>query len=149
MRFASLSLPLATPSLFANALRVVNVTVDDVDAASPQNDCLVLQADGLQRRSQEVSLVHSCHKHTLLCDATVTFTFTGIAVYLIYPPRPHQVDLSVTLDFNSPISVVIPGHSSESAFGTPTPAWGISGLPDIEHTLSISNQDAVYVDAFM
>ncbi|KAJ7027490.1 hypothetical protein C8F04DRAFT_1399440 [Mycena alexandri] len=154
MRFASLSLILPT-SFLANALRVVNVTVDNVDPASSQNGCLVLQPDGLQRRSPEVSLgqfVHSCHKHTLRCDASVTLTFTGIAVYLIYPPRPHQIALSATLDFNSPIFVVIPGHSSEAVFDAPTPVWGISGLPDIEHTLSISNQgqsDPIYVDAFM
>ncbi|KAJ7640396.1 hypothetical protein DFH06DRAFT_1215877 [Mycena polygramma] len=156
MRSTSFSLALAAG--LSNAL--VNITVDDTDTPSisfTSQSCLTLQPGN----SWEVSpgkFLHpsSCHNQTLRrCDeegASVSFTFTGVAVYVVYPPWPHEMSVTATLDSNSPTFLTIPAGSGESSAdtGVSAPVWGVSGLPNTEHTLTISRPGGpVYVDAFM
>jgi hypothetical protein len=174
MRRTSLSLVLAAS--LSNAL--VNITVDDSDASSvsfSSHKCLTLPPDEAGR-SWQVSpgkFVHSCHNQTLRrCDeagATVRFNFTGIlvgfnliglwliyskgvAVYLVYPPWPHEMTLTATLDSNPPVFLTLPVQSSfYPDADSSAPVWGLSGLPNTEHSLTISRHDgvSVYVDGFM
>ncbi|KAJ7301848.1 hypothetical protein DFH08DRAFT_945907 [Mycena albidolilacea] len=157
MRRTSLSLVLAAS--LSNAL--VNITVDDSDASSvsfSSHKCLTLPPDEAGR-SWQVSpgkFVHSCHNQTLRrCDeagATVRFNFTGVAVYLVYPPWPHEMTLTATLDSNPPVFLTLPVQSSfYPGTDSSAPVWGLSGLPNTEHSLTISRHDgvSVYVDGFM
>lgn len=77
----------------------------------------------------------------------------GVAVYLLYPPWPHEMRITATLDSDPPISLTIPAQSdglqSETDVSSSAPVWGILGLHNAEHTLTIGGQDSVYVDAFM
>ncbi|KAJ7086403.1 hypothetical protein B0H15DRAFT_844471 [Mycena belliarum] len=160
MRTTSLSLVLAAS--LSNAL--VNITVDDADAGSSikftSRACVTVEPDSAEA-SWEVSpggLVRSCHNKTLRrCDeagATVGFNFTGVAVYLLYPPWPHDMTITATLDSGPPTTLAIPARTAGSqsdAGASSAPVWGISGLPNTQHTLTIGRQEpgGVYVDAFM
>ncbi|KAJ6516793.1 hypothetical protein C8R47DRAFT_1088368 [Mycena vitilis] len=159
MRSTSFSLALAAG--VSNAL--VNITVDDVDTPSvsfSSQSCLTLQTDeaGSSWEVLPGKFVHpsSCHNQTLRrCDeagASVSFKFTGVAVYVVYPPWPHEMSITATLDSNSPTFVTVPAGSGESSTdtGVSAPVWGVSGLPNAEHTLTIRRTGGpVYVDAFM
>ncbi|KAJ6558208.1 hypothetical protein B0H19DRAFT_1261742 [Mycena capillaripes] len=145
---------------------LVNVTVDDAEPTSisfTSQHCLTLQPDEAGS-SWEISpgefvRPRSCHNQTLRrCDeegARVSFKFTGVAVYLVYPPWPHEMTITATLDSDAPIFLTIPARSGESSVSRPEvdgsrPVWGLSGLQNTEHTLTISRQGGgVYVDAFM
>ncbi|KAJ7666903.1 hypothetical protein DFH06DRAFT_1322881 [Mycena polygramma] len=159
MRSTSFSLALAAG--VSNAL--VNITVGDADAPSisfSSQSCLTLQPDeaGSSWEVLPGKFVHpsSCHNQTLRrCDeegASVSFKFTGVAVYVVYPPWPHEMSIAATLDSNSPAFLTVPAGSGESSADTSVsaPVWGVSGLPNTEHTLTISRpRGPVYVDAFM
>ncbi|KAJ7471971.1 hypothetical protein FB451DRAFT_311995 [Mycena latifolia] len=162
MRTTSLSL-LLTAS-FSSAL--VNITVDDTDASSSiyftSPTCVALEPDGASA-SWEVSpgrFVHSCHNKTLRrcteAGATISFKFTGVAVYLVYPPWPHEMTITAALDSNLPITLTIPARSEGDTDdldvgASSAPVWGVSGLQNTEHTLTIGREEpgGVYVDAFM
>ncbi|KAF7361454.1 hypothetical protein MSAN_01178500 [Mycena sanguinolenta] len=141
----------------------VNITVDDTDTSLiffGSEDCRTLQPDEAERSWQVSSgrLVYSCHNQTLRrCEgagAGISFKFTGVAVYLVYPPWPHEMTLSATLDSNPPVFLTLPVRSDETLHSdtkSSSPVWGLSGLPNTEHTLTIGRPDdgSLYVDAFM
>ncbi|KAK7028361.1 hypothetical protein R3P38DRAFT_2935581 [Favolaschia claudopus] len=138
MRRLSLSLVLAAG--LSNAL--VNITVDGSDGSSvsftPQN-CQTTEPTDEAERSWQVSpgkTVHS-ERSWRRCDqvdARITLNFTGIAVYLIYPPSPDEMTISVALDSNHPELVTIPARAPSEPSSR---VWGLSGLPDTEHLLTI------------
>jgi hypothetical protein len=62
--------------------------------------------------------------------------------------------ITATLDSDAPIFLTLPARSEEVPLRPEThasaPVWGLSGLPNAEHTLTISSHGGgVYVDAFM
>ncbi|KAJ6510630.1 hypothetical protein C8R45DRAFT_1088788 [Mycena sanguinolenta] len=141
----------------------VNITVDDTDTSLisyGSDNCRTLQPDDAERSWQVPSgkFVDSCHNQTLRrCEgagASISFKFTGVAVYVLYPPWPHDMKLSATLDSNPPIFLTLPVQSdgtlhSDAEYSSPV--WGLSGLADTDHTLTIGRPDdgSLYVDAFM
>ncbi|KAJ7854315.1 hypothetical protein B0H14DRAFT_3449723 [Mycena olivaceomarginata] len=136
MRRTSLSLVLAAS--LSNAL--VNITVDDSDASSSLPESLSIPA----------TIKH--YGDVMKRGATVRFNFTGVAVYLVYPPWPHEMTLTATLDSNPPVFLTLPVQSSfYPDADSSAPVWGLSGLPNTEHSLTISRHDgvSVYVDGFM
>ncbi|KAJ7235097.1 hypothetical protein B0H12DRAFT_151483 [Mycena haematopus] len=160
MRRTSFSLVLAAS--LSNAF--VNITVDDADTSliffsSP--NCRTLQSEeaGGSWQVSSGQFVYSCHNQTLRrCEearASITFKFTGVAVYLVYPPWPHEMTLSATLDSNPSVFLTLPIQSDETSVQPDTqsssPVWGLSGLPNREHTLTISRpgDGGLYFDAFM
>ncbi|KAJ7117879.1 hypothetical protein C8R43DRAFT_960544 [Mycena crocata] len=117
----------------------VNITVDDSDSSitfTSQN-CVPVQPDA--RGSWEVfpgRFVNSCHNKTLRrCDdvgATAVFKFT---------------------DSNESMYMTIADHSDPAHIDASSPiVWGVSGLANTQHTLSIRRHKpggSLYVDAFI
>ncbi|KAJ7773565.1 hypothetical protein DFH07DRAFT_952612 [Mycena maculata] len=156
----TLSLSLVLSATLSSAL--VNITVDDSEADSSihftSENCVALPSDETTK-SWQVSpgrFVQACHARTLRrCDGAVTFKFTGVAVYLLYPPWPHEMNISAILDSNPATLLTISEGDSVAgidASSSSEPAWGLSGLPNTEHTLTLARQDpgdSFYLDAFM
>ncbi|KAG8864962.1 hypothetical protein FRB96_003550, partial [Tulasnella sp. 330] len=96
--------------------------------------------------SQHLSDLDYGGAHTVSSQstATVTFGFTGVAVYYMSPLWPYPVTSQLTLDNGASVKVDLQDHSvtSTSTQGEETvqsaPVYGFTGLENGAHTLVVS-----------
>ncbi|KAF8828061.1 hypothetical protein F5879DRAFT_38355 [Lentinula edodes] len=117
-----------------------NVTVDDSDGS-------ISYSTGWSVSSGSNSLDYGGYHH--LSDsktATASFTFTGIAVYIMAPLWPYAVGAQAGVDGSSPVSIDMQDHTHTSDGGSEDVAsavlWGMDGLSNSSHTLQISFWDS-------